>query len=321
MTRTIGPDDLTALVQGARPFTTGINSSAIHVLQDWAADLVSSSTVGLRPLDECADDDTFAVCTVLGSPTALAENLPTGEEPARAMSALEKHLGRDIRGVLPINTAGENAVMAFIAAATADIDLVDADGCGRVFPRVEETMFTLRGIPLSPAVVVSPFGECTIIDAPLHRAASLVPQLVATSGGWAFFAGYPMTGAQLRASANPGTIGRFLRAAPGAPLAAVPHRVICRATITAVETPNRVSGSRISVLLRENRTPSRLIRIDADHEFFSVLGDGARLAASPDDILLIAEDGWVVEPDFCEVGMRVDVTVIDVPSPWHERSI
>lgn len=313
----IGVGDVGRLVRGARPFATGVNSSALHVLQDWAADALEAAAVPLRALADCRDDDGFCAVTVLGSPSALAENLPSGHEPMRAVAALGTHIGMPIRGVLPLNTAGENAVIALVAAAASGTELVDADGCGRVFPRVEQTMFALAGIPLFPAAVVSPFGELTIIDAPTRRAAALIPKLVAASGGWAFFAGYAMRGADLSRTANPGTVSRFLDAEPGAHLAGVGHRVLCRATITAVEIPHRAAGARISVLLRESSPQARVLRAEADQEFFLVLGDGARLASAPDDILLISENGEVVDPDRCAVGMRVDVVVIDVPSVWH----
>jgi DUF917 family protein len=310
--------DVAALVAGARPFATGVNSSALHVLQDWAEDAVGDSAIEVRALSECRDDEGFAVVTIIGSPTAVSENLPSGTEPARALDALARHWGRSIAGVLPMNTAGENSVIALAAAAGAGVDLVDADGCGRVFPTIEQTMFALAGIPFAPAVIASPFGETIVIDASTSRASALIPKVVAASGGWAFFAGYPMSGAALASTANPGTVSRFLRAVPGDPLAVVPHRVLCRATILEVQTPRGDAGTGISVLLREAGSRQRLIRADADGDFFLVIGDGALLASTPDDILLVSEDGEVIDADRCTAGLRVDVVVIDVPAVWHE---
>ncbi|WP_022888614.1 DUF917 family protein [Agromyces italicus] len=321
MSRAISSRDVGALVDGARPFSTGIDSSALHVLQDWASQAVGAGAVELRELGECEPDGGFVVVSILGTPTAVGENLPTGSEPARALAALETHTGRAVSGILPLNTAGENAVIALAAAASTGVDLVDADGCGRVLPRVEQSLFGLAGIPLSPAVAVSPFGETTVLDAPAHRAAALLPRLVAASGGWIFFAGYPMTGRRLTATANPGTISRFLDAKPDRPLATVPHRVLARAAITSIGVPNGASGARISVMLREANASERILRADAHDEFFRVTGDGAPLATEPDEILLVSEDGEVIDPDRCAVGMRVDVVVVAVPAAWHERGI
>jgi len=320
VTRDISAAHLRALVDGARPFSTGVNSSALHVLQDWAAHAVGTTTVTLVDLAECGDDDGYAVISIIGSPTAVAENLPSGSEPTRAIAALERATGRAVRGVLPLNTAGENAVISLATAAAASVDLVDADGCGRVLPRVEQSLFSLSGVPISPAVVVSPFGETSVVDGPPKRVAAMFPKLIAASGGWVFFAGYPMTGHKLRALANPGTITRFLDAQPGRPLATVPHRIIASTAITAIEVSAPASAARISVLLRERGGRERLLRADAADEFFHVLGDGALLAAAPDEILLVSEAGDVIDPDRCAVGMRVDVVAVEVPAVWREKA-
>lgn len=320
MSRDIRAEHLRALVDGARPFSTGVNSSALHVLHDWAVHAVGTTTVPLVDLAECGDDDGYAVISIIGSPTAVAENLPSGSEPARAIAALERATGRTVRGILPLNTAGENAVIALATAAATSLDLIDADGCGRVLPRVEQSLFALAGVPISPAVVVSPFGETSVVDGPPNRVAAMFPKLIAGSGGWVFFAGYPMAGRELRALANPGTIARFLDAQPGRPLATVPHRVIATAAITAIEVSDAASAARIGVLLREIGGRERMLRADAADEFFHVLGDGALLAAAPDEILLVSESGEVIDPDRCAVGMRVDVVAVEVPAVWREKA-
>ncbi|RXZ48376.1 DUF917 family protein [Agromyces binzhouensis] len=320
MSRAIRAGDVDALVDGARPFATGVDSSALHVLHDWAAEAVAAGPVPLIDLAECSDDDAYAVISIIGSPTAVAENLPSGSEPARAIAALERATGRRVRGILPLNTAGENAVIALATAAAAGIELVDADGCGRVQPRVEQSLFALAGLPISPAVLVSPFGETTVVDGPSHRVAAMFPKLIAASGGWIYFAGYPMGGRDLRATANPGTIARFLDARPGRPLATVPHRVIARAAITSIEVSASAPTARISVLLREVGGRERMMRADAADEFFHVLGDGALLASAPDEILLVSEEGEVIDPDRCAIGMRVDVVAVEVPDVWREKA-
>ncbi len=321
MTRFIGSAEAAALIRGARPFASGINSSALHVLGDWAADAPRRET-RLLPLDECDPASGYAVVTLVGSPTALAENLPCGDEPERAIGALERATGRDVRGVIPINTAGENAVLALATAASLGVDLVDADGCGRVRPTVEDTLLTRAGVPIGPCTVVSPFGELVVIDAPAARVAQIVPRLVSASGGWVYFAGYPLSGGQLTAHAHPGTISRFLDARPGNELAGVPHRIIARAVITEV-IPPCPGNDRMSVLMREQargERPARRFRVDADGAYLSVLADGAPILSTPHELIVVSEGGEVLDPDRCLPGMRVDLVAVDLPAPWTEET-
>lgn len=310
--------DVARLTRGARPFASGVNSAALHVLRDWATTELDRNPVSLLPLTELIDDATYAVVTLVGSPTAIAENLPDGSEPGRAIAALERALGRSVQGVLPINTAGENAVLALASAAALGLALVDGDACGRVRPTVQDTLLTLAGIGLGPCVVVSSFGETTVIDATTDRAALIVPRLVAASGGWAFFAGYPATGRQLREHAHGGTIQRYLDAQPGNELAGVPHRTLLRATITDLEHP-RPGAERMSILMTELGAPGRpgrRVRVDADEAYLGALADGVPLQRGPHELFVISESGEVLDPDRCLPGMRVALAAVDLPQAW-----
>lgn len=310
--------DVARLTRGAKPFASGVNSAALHVLRDWASAALERSAVSLLPLTELADDASYAVVTLVGSPTAIAENLPDGSEPGRAIAALERALGRSIQGILPVNTAGENAVLALASASALGVALVDGDACGRVRPTVQDTLLTRAGIAMGPCVVVSSFGETTVIDATTDRAALIVPRLVAASGGWAFFAGYPATGRQLRAHAHPGTIQRYLDAKPGNELAGVPHRTLLRATITDVEQSRR-GRDRMSILMTELGAAGRQgrrVRVDADEAYLGALADGVPLQRGPHELFVISESGEVLDPERCLPGMRVSLAAVDLPQAW-----
>lgn len=312
-----GPDAAT-LMRGARPFASGVNSAALQVLRDWAGAELGRGPVSLVSTAGLDDAATYAVVTIVGSPTALAESLPDGSEPVRAVTALERALGRPIRGIFPINTAGENAVLALASAATLGVDLVDADACGRVRPTVQDTLLTRAGLAIGPCVVVSPFGETTVIDAPTERAAAIVPRLVGASGGWAFFAGYPVTGRELREHAHAGTIQRYLDAQPGNELAGVSHRTLLRATITNIDGA-RPGSDRTSILMTELGQPGqagRRIRVDADEAYLGAIADGVPLHRGPHELFVISESGEVLDPERCMPGMRVALVAVDLPAAW-----
>ncbi|UTX52468.1 S-methyl thiohydantoin desulfurase domain-containing protein [Leucobacter aridicollis] len=321
MTGVLRRGDVARLVRGARPFASGVNSAALQVLGDWAEAELDTRAVTLTAPAAVADDAMYAVVTVVGSPTALAENLPNGTEPVRALRALERTIGTRVRGVLPINTAGENAVLALAAAAALGIELVDADGCGRVRPTVEDTLFTLAGVEMGPCAVASPFGETTVLEGTTGRVSEIVPRLVGASGGWVFFAGYPVTGSELREHANPGTIARYLDAEPGNELAGVAHRTLLRATITNIEH-GPAGSERISILMTERRVSgsARRIRVDADEAYLGALADGVPLQSPTQELFVISESGEVLDPERCLPGMRVDLVAVELPAAWSVLS-
>ncbi|MGO2138785.1 MAG: S-methyl thiohydantoin desulfurase domain-containing protein [Leucobacter sp.] len=313
--------DVARLARGARPFASGVNSAALQVLRDWAESEIEAADVELPSVFELDDEALYAVVTLVGSPTALAEGLPDGTEPARAVAALERAVGKSVRGVLPINTAGENAVLALAAAAALGVDLVDADACGRVRPTVQDTLLTLAGVPIAPCAIASPLGETTLVDGTTARVAQIVPRLVGASGGWAFFAGYALTGREVRAHANPGTISRYLEAEPGNELAGVPHRTLLRATITNIESVDGVA-LRTSILMTELVADGvgRRVRVDADESYLGALADGVPLQSAAHELFVISESGEVLDPERCLPGMRVALVAVELPGAWEAAS-
>ena len=86
--------------------------------------------------------------------------------------------------------------------------MVDADGMGRAFPELQMDTFTIYGVRPTPAALADPRGHEVVFDGiaeatTLERYARAVTIQMGGAAGYAF---PPMTGAELKRTAIPGTI-------------------------------------------------------------------------------------------------------------------
>lgn len=320
---------LESLADGSRILASGIEESAFHVARDWArAELAERGPVTLLAPDELDGVGLCVTVTFMGSSMALAEQLPTGEEPLAAVRALEGLLGRRAEAIVGLNTAAENALLSVVTAAVCGLPLVDGDGCGRVLPLLEQTVFTLGGVSAAPLAVSTAAGDVVAVESPRHRVEELLRPMILAAGGWAVVAGYAMDGATLARHVVAGTVGRA--AAAGAETGSrrqapwQPKR-LCRGTITALEHagdgPRPAAGSLpsrpTSVVVTEDGGLRRRFRLEAHNEVLLALADGAIAASAPDQILMLTGDGHVLDVDRAAVGARVDVVVLRAAAAWQ----
>ncbi|MFE7514031.1 DUF917 domain-containing protein [Streptomyces sp. NPDC057540] len=341
--RALGVGDLEHLAVGARVLAAGTEESAYRVALDWAAaELTAHGPVRLLSADRLPGTGLCVAVTLAGASAALSEQLPSGEEPVRAVRAVERVVGRAAEAVVPLNAAAENALIALVTAARCGLPLVDGDGCGRVLPLLEQTLFTLAGVAPTPLALATPSGDVVAVESPRGRVEDLVRPLVFASGGWAVAAAYPMDGDRLASCLVPGTVSRALAAgaatgrtrfAPWRP------RTLCRGRITAVEqsagayehfespaagamppAPHGISlpSRPTSVLVEEDEGLRRRFRLEAHNEILLALADGAPTASLPDQILMLsAGDRTVLDVERALPGTAVEVVVIAAAEAWY----
>ncbi|MFI6813585.1 DUF917 domain-containing protein [Nonomuraea sp. NPDC050328] len=319
---------LPALAAGSRVFATGAAEASFALVTDWCADVLGEGGVELVQAADLPGETLCVVVSLVGSTTALGEQLPSGDEAARAVRALERWLGTRAGAVVPLNVAAENAFLPVIAAAGLGLPLVDGDGSGRVFPLVEQTTYTLGGVAAAPLALAGPAGELVLLDSAPDEVENLVRPVVLAVGGWVVAACYPMSARTLAEVVVPGTVSRLLEAGvPGAPRSlAAPYGVrrLCRGTIAAVEGSSghgeelALPSLPSSIVVHESEGLRRLVRLEAHNEIVLALADGAVVATAPDQICLIgAADGLVVDVDKAEPGMEVEVMVVRAAPVWH----
>lgn len=158
-------------------------------------------------LDALADDALVVPCGWIGAPTVSVEKLPNGQEPVAGLRRLESMLGRRIDAVFPMEIGGGNGLAPLIAAAELGIPVVDCDGMGRAFPQSQMAIFNIRGLRACPAVLTSACGALAVIETQDNLVHERMARALSVAvGGIAHMVEYPLSGAQAKAHAIPGSI-------------------------------------------------------------------------------------------------------------------
>ena len=167
------------------------------------------------------DDTQLVIPTaMMGAPTVLLEKIPSGEEPILALRAVETALGRTADATMPTEVGGINSTIPLFVGARLGIPVVDADGQGRAFPELQMETFAIQGVAGTPMGIADEKGDfATIITEDHHRMEKIARGITIRFGGTAYFANYPMSGAEVKHASVKHTlslareIGRIIRTA------------------------------------------------------------------------------------------------------------
>jgi DUF917 family protein len=293
--------------------------------------LRSGKTIQVVALDEVPDDAFVTTAGGMGSPTVGIERIGRGDECVQAMRALERHMERRFTHVIPGEIGGSNSMRPMIVAAYLGIPVIDGDGMGRAFPELQMDTFSIYGVKPTPGALADPHGHEVIFDkiddpVTLERYARAVTIQMGGAAGYAF---PPMTGAETKRTAIPGTvtlgieIGRAVHAAR----AALANPVDAALAVSGgqrlfhgkiVDVQRRLLGGFARGVLQLEGSgvdSDRSLRIDFQNEnLIARTGAGEILAVVPDLICLVDEDS--AEPVTTEIvryGLRV--VVLGIPAP------
>jgi DUF917 family protein len=267
----------------------------------------------------------------MGSPTVGIERLERGDDPLRAMRALERHIGRSFTHVIAGEIGGANSMEPMIVAAQTGLPVIDGDGMGRAFPELQMDTFTIYGVRPTPSALADPRGHEAVFDniddaEALERYARAVTIQMGGSAGYAF---PPMTGAEVRQTLVPGTVSLAVavgeavlaaQAGHGDPVAGV-LRVTGGQRLfdgKIIDVERRLVGGFARGVLQidgSGEDAGRQLRIDFQNEnLIARVDSGAVLAIVPDLICLVDEE--TAEPITTEIvryGLRV--AVLGIPAP------
>jgi uncharacterized protein len=208
----ISIDDLDDLAWGAALLGTGGGGDpyvgklmARHAIERWGE-------VDLVPLEGVEDGWHVVSCGNMGAPTVLIEKIPRGEEPNAALRQYERYVGRSADAIIPMEAGGVNSMIPIVVAAERRLPVIDADGMGRAFPRLEMETFNVYGIPACPVAIADEHGDSVIVDARTAAAAEwLARGVTIRMGGQTSIANYGMDGASAKRVSVPGTMTLAIR--------------------------------------------------------------------------------------------------------------
>ena len=311
----------TLLGSGGGGETTNAAAMLRHVL-------TRHGPVTLVDAGELEPEAWVAPVACIGAISVMVERPPGGPEFRDALRTLEDHLGGKIAAVHGLEAAGANALIPVAAAAWSGLPLVDADGMGRAFPGVGQTVFNLAGLPCAPVVLSEPSGAKVIItdtdDAGVER---LCRAALPALGGWAATAGFAMRAAESRTHALPGTIGfavtlgRALRRAQRDPadrdklLTEASGRRLFTGTVLQVRQRGRGGATHGTVTVEHAVTRERTMRLEMADEYLLALDDGAVAARVPDIIAVLHSRTWLpISIEAIAPGQHVDVLRLPAPA-------
>lgn len=280
-------------------------------------------------------DDALVVCAAyIGAPIVGQEKLIAEAEITSAFPVLEKYIGRRINAVVAVEIGGANGLVPLLASALTGIPVVDADSMGRAYPQGNMTTFSIYGMKAAPAVVASPRGEVSVVEALDNlRVEEMQRALCTVLGSSAFVLDYPMDAAQLRQWAVPRTLslaremGRAVRSARerGADVVAELNRTLGgrdggKGTVAALfegsvsDVRMDTGGGFSTGRLLLKGINGRVLQLDFKNEFLVAWIDGRPIAATPDLLTLVDTDTWnCVGTDTVRYGVRV--TLLRLPAP------
>jgi len=179
--------------------------------EEWARPLIknvyeSHKEFKLIDLSELGSQDTVVIASRIGGgvtkeQAAKVENLAKTEEKPelRAFRLLSEYIGQEPFAVVPTELGAGNTLAAMCTAAMLDKPTLDADCAGRAKPEVSISTTCVAGIPITPACLVTPYGEVVFLEKTVNdvRGEDILRAVAAASGGVAGLCRSPMKGGQI----------------------------------------------------------------------------------------------------------------------------
>ncbi|MEH7342396.1 DUF917 domain-containing protein [Bacillus sp. JJ1532] len=283
--------------------------------------------------DEVPDDALVISSCGFGAPTILIEKPLGGQEAKNAFQMMEKHLGKKAFATFPIEAGGANSMLPLVTAAQLGIPVVDADGMGRAFPKLEMTSFFLDGLSATPMVLVDERGNTTLIDTIDNMWAERIARSVTIpKGGAVGCALHSMTGKNLKDSGilNVLTyaeeIGRAARLARegntdpvGEILKVTNGFELFRGKV--IDVNRRTEGGwAVGTAKIEGITKNKgqVLKLSIQNEHLMAKVDNRLLCVTPDLISVIdAETGLTITTEGIRYGMRVVIVGIPCHPKWR----
>ncbi|WP_031464882.1 DUF917 domain-containing protein [Sciscionella sediminilitoris] len=287
-----------------------------------SAALAAQAIEECGPVQVCAPGllpaDTAVFTVSQAGSTLLSEEMLGGRADAEVMrEALERLTGRVPRAVLCAEIGGFGGPFAVAWAARLGLPLFDADAIGRAYPRMDQNVFELAGLPAGPALLCDGRGRTVLLDwadgAWLER---FVRASLDAYGGQVFSCDYPVDAGQVAEYAVGDSVSRALRIG-AAVRAGDPDAAGLRTLATAKVTEvGQYEGHTEAVLSGVLADADRLLRLVVADEYLAVFENGEPLAMVPDVITLLGSSGPVSAEEL-RYGQRVTVVTARSAPAWY----
>jgi DUF917 family protein len=328
--RLIGAADVDDVAYGAMFFGSGGGGDPYLPRQMLHAALERHGPVRLVGPEELDHDGLVLPVVSAGAPHTLIERFHGDREARTLREALESRTGRECVAVLPIQLGPVNALVPLVVAAQLGLPCLDVDGMRRCFPKLEMSVFSLAGIPLSPIHVVDADGSLAVLSAADDATASaMLRSCLPSMGLVAMVSAYQLDVATCRrigprrALTRCAELGTALRATPPGPAANYAEFLeLCGGRIVftgeVLEVVQHLEEGFARGTLSLESADGASMRIDFQSENLVATADGVPVVTVPDLINLIDLDtGLVLQSPDVVAGQQVHVVASPVDPCWH----
>jgi len=198
--RELSLDDIESLAVGAWILGTGGGGNPYLPLLNMRLLYRQGHRVHLIDSNELADDALVGTVAGMGAPLIGQERLNDSLTLARAVTLMERHLGRKFDALMSMEIGGSNGIRPFMAAAHLELPVVDSDTMGRAYPELQMTSVAVGDLAGYPVSLVDVRGfESVVHRVPSWKWAERVARKVCTEyGSTAATCQPPRTGAEVK---------------------------------------------------------------------------------------------------------------------------
>lgn len=327
--RDLSIDDIESLAVGAWILGTGGGGNPYLALLNMRLLYKEGYQVTLMDAVDLADDDMVGTSASMGAPLVGQERLADRQPLARAVTLMERHIGRPFAALMSVEIGGGNGVRPLMAAAVLKRPVLDTDTMGRAYPEAQMTSVAIGGLKSYPVCLVDIRGiESLLHKVPSWKWTERVARKICVEYGAAASTCRPYTGAEVKQWGIHGTttkamaIGAAVREAQrrhddpvAAILAAEPGKLLYKGKV--VDVARRITEGYLRGVVRFDGLDDwkgAALTINFQNEWIVAWRDGEPIAMTPDLICVLDTDtGEAVGSETIRYGQRV--TVIALPPP------
>ena len=130
-----------------------------------------------------------------------------------AVEELSRILGKEITAFLATEIGPGNTIMPLYVGAMTNRPAIDADCCGRAKPEIAISTTHVKGVPITPLAIITPFGERMVLKTALndYRAEEICREIAILSGGICHVARCPARGSEIKSAIIPNSISKTIK--------------------------------------------------------------------------------------------------------------
>ena len=325
----ITDDDVEDLAFGCALLGTGGGGSVGGAILETRSAIRKFRSVEVVQLKDLPANGLVMPTCGIGAPTISFEMLNNGGEAYLLRQEVERVFNKPVVAIMASEIGGSNGVEPVMWASRLGLPIVDADTMGRAFPEVQMGSFFVRGLPLTPIILVDFQGNVvTITPTSGASAESDSRAFTIAAGGVALMADYinpaaTMVGNVINGSiSNAIEIGRAVRGSTD-PIRKLSLLLGAQTLITGKisEIKRRTDAGFVRGSVTISGTgidADREVRIEIQNENLIATENGRVLASVPDLIsVLDSQTGAAISTEEAKYAMRVTAMAWPCDPLWR----